>query len=54
MSNQYYGWGAEDDDFYLRLKAINLEPIRLDPEISTYTMLKHRAEIPRFVTIDHW
>jgi xylosylprotein 4-beta-galactosyltransferase len=24
MSNRYWGWGREDDDFYLRLKRANI------------------------------
>lgn len=44
MSNSFYGWGGEDDDFYSRLEINNLEPYRFEPEISKYTMLVHKKE----------
>lgn len=25
MSNRYWGWGREDDDFYLRLRSLDIE-----------------------------
>ncbi|KAJ8982088.1 hypothetical protein NQ317_011086 [Molorchus minor] len=42
MSNKFFGWGGEDDDFYRRLAAHGLEPCRYAPEISRYTMLPHK------------
>ncbi|XP_050309621.1 beta-1,4-galactosyltransferase 1 [Anthonomus grandis grandis] len=44
MSNLFYGWGGEDDDFYKRLEAINLLPYRFAPELSKYTMLMHKKQ----------
>lgn len=28
MSNKYWGWGLEDDEFYVRLREANLEVTR--------------------------
>lgn len=28
MSNKYWGWGLEDDEFYVRLKEANLKVYR--------------------------
>ncbi|KAJ3660575.1 hypothetical protein Zmor_005017 [Zophobas morio] len=44
MSNQFYGWGGEDDDFYRRLEIHSLLPYRFTPIISKYTMLFHKKE----------
>ncbi|XP_050518661.1 beta-1,4-galactosyltransferase 2-like [Diabrotica virgifera virgifera] len=44
MSNEFFGWGGEDDDFYRRLVSNNLEPCRFSPEVSKYTMLSHKKE----------
>lgn len=35
MSNRYFGWGLEDDEFYLRIKSVNLPVSR--PENLTTT-----------------
>lgn len=43
---QFSGWGGEDDDFYERIKAKNLEICRFGPDHSQYTMLKHEQEPP--------
>lgn len=44
MSNEYYGWGGEDDDFYSRLEAMNLKICRFGPDISRYHMVKHESQ----------
>ncbi|KAJ8922093.1 hypothetical protein NQ315_004025 [Exocentrus adspersus] len=44
MSNKFYGWGAEDDNFYRRVIGNGLQPCRLPPEVSRYTMLFHNKE----------
>ncbi|KAJ8964699.1 hypothetical protein NQ314_004691, partial [Rhamnusium bicolor] len=44
MSNNFFGWGGEDDDFYRRLMANGLKPCRFSPEVSKYTMLPHEKE----------
>lgn len=36
MSNKYWGWGLEDDEFYVRLKEAGLTVIR-PQNISTGT-----------------
>ncbi|KAK9710655.1 N-terminal domain of galactosyltransferase [Popillia japonica] len=46
MSNEYLGWGGEDDDFYRRLKHHNITPYRFSPQVSKYTMLTHNKEKP--------
>lgn len=43
---KFSGWGGEDDDFYERLRAKNIEICRFPPDYSQYTMLKHDQEPP--------
>lgn len=43
---QFSGWGGEDDDFFERLRAKNIDICRFPPNYSRYTMLKHANEIP--------
>lgn len=38
-SNLFYGWGAEDDDMFNRIKISNMEP--------------HRRHIGRYLSLDH-
>ncbi|KAK5640457.1 hypothetical protein RI129_011268 [Pyrocoelia pectoralis] len=45
MSNIFYGWGGEDDDFFKRLQKYDLIPCRLSPEVSVYTMMSHKKEV---------
>ena len=33
-SNQYWGWGGEDDDMFKRLRSHNLTVIRYRPDIA--------------------
>lgn len=49
MSNSYFGWGAEDDDFYQRLDSVQLIPCRLQPDVSKYVMMKHKPEAARYI-----
>ncbi|XP_021205074.2 beta-1,4-N-acetylgalactosaminyltransferase bre-4 isoform X3 [Bombyx mori] len=44
MSNEYFGWGAEDDDLYSRLRACNFKICRFGPEISQYHMFSHKLQ----------
>ncbi|XP_044253580.1 beta-1,4-galactosyltransferase 1 isoform X1 [Tribolium madens] len=44
LSNHFYGWGGEDDDFYKRLNVNDLSPCRFTPVLSRYTMLFHKKE----------
>ncbi len=41
-SNEYWGWGGEDDDFGLRLQNAGLHINRPDSIIGKYTMIRHR------------
>ncbi|CAF0914004.1 unnamed protein product, partial [Didymodactylos carnosus] len=45
-SNLYWGWGAEDDDLYYRLKEVSLKIIRPPPSIGRYKMLQHTKRTP--------
>ncbi|KAI5750175.1 hypothetical protein M8J76_013438 [Diaphorina citri] len=44
FSNEYWGWGGEDDDMSNRVKAAGLQIIRYPPDIAKYSMLRHRKE----------
>ena len=46
FSNQYWGWGGEDDDMALRIKFQGMQIVRRPPEIARYYMQSHRKEIP--------
>lgn len=43
FSNNFFGWGGEDDDLFSRLKTKNAEAFRLSPTISAYRMLPHQV-----------
>lgn len=43
-SNQYYGWGGEDDDLLQRVKASKMMVNRFPPSVSRYAMIIHRAD----------
>ncbi|CAF1619962.1 unnamed protein product [Adineta ricciae] len=45
-SNLYWGWGAEDDDLFYRLKEISLKIIRPPSSIARYRMLQHTKRTP--------
>jgi len=42
FSNLYWGWGAEDDDMYYRIKNNGLTVIRPPPCLGRYNMIKHK------------
>ncbi|CAG9788386.1 unnamed protein product [Diatraea saccharalis] len=44
MSNEYYGWGGEDDDLYARLEVEELKLCRFEPEVSRYHMVAHQTQ----------
>jgi len=44
FSNQYWGWGGEDDDMFKRIDANKFKIIRYKPTIARYTMIKHEHE----------
>ncbi|CAF3442465.1 unnamed protein product [Rotaria sp. Silwood1] len=45
-SNLYWGWGAEDDDLYYRLKDASLKVLRPPSSIARYRMLQHTKRTP--------
>ncbi|XP_026324992.1 beta-1,4-galactosyltransferase 6-like [Hyposmocoma kahamanoa] len=46
FSHRFEGWGGEDDDFYNKIKDNGLRVLRLEPELTHYTMLEHAPEAP--------
>jgi len=40
-SNEFFGWGGEDDDMFQRVRASKTNITRFPQEVSKYTMLKH-------------
>ena len=45
FSNQFWGWGGEDDDMYLRIKKLKMTVERLSSKIAKYTMIRHNDEV---------
>ena len=45
FSNQFWGWGGEDDDMYLRIKKMKMTVERHSSKIARYTMIRHRDEV---------
>ena len=43
-SNEYWGWGGEDDDLWQRTSASTISISRPDEEIYRYKMIKHETE----------
>ena len=47
FSNEYWGWGAEDDDLYRRLGLHQMSVTQPDPlDLARYTMLSHKKAKP--------
>lgn len=46
FSNQYWGWGGEDDDMSYRLQHHRLKISRYPANIARYTMLRHAKDTP--------
>ena len=46
-SNLYWGWGAEDDDLYYRLKGLGYKVERPPIKIGRYKMMKHEKRKPQ-------
>lgn len=46
FSNEYWGWGGEDDDMSYRLQHYHLKISRYPANIARYTMLKHAKDTP--------
>ena len=47
FSNQFFGWGGEDDEFHVRLAQHNLRPVRLPAQVARYVSLKHNKQTAR-------
>ena len=45
-SNQFWGWGGEDDDMWSRIKNANLNVTRYPAEVARYSMLRHKKQKP--------
>ncbi|CAK8692172.1 unnamed protein product [Clavelina lepadiformis] len=43
-SNNYWGWGGEDDDMYKRIKASRMTIIRYSSDISRYRSMFHKRD----------
>ncbi|XP_075053481.1 LOW QUALITY PROTEIN: beta-1,4-galactosyltransferase 4 [Mixophyes fleayi] len=43
-SNNYWGWGGEDDDLHSRVGFQKMEVVRPPPEIARYTMIFHTRD----------
>ena len=41
ISNEYWGWGGEDDDLLKRVRSAGYELKRPNKEITKYKMFKH-------------
>jgi len=54
FSNQYFGWGGEDDDFYVRISQNKLDIIRYPLAISRYTMVQHHRDAGNGVNQDRY
>lgn len=46
FSNNFYGWGGEDDDFHRRITHKGLKVLRFSPNVAQYFMLPHLKEPP--------
>ncbi|XP_059097439.1 beta-1,4-galactosyltransferase 4-like [Tigriopus californicus] len=46
FSNQFWGWGGEDDDMANRVTHNRITVSRYKPAIARYTMAKHKKEKP--------
>ncbi|TRY80460.1 hypothetical protein TCAL_10482 [Tigriopus californicus] len=46
FSNQFWGWGGEDDDMANRVAHYKMTVSRYKPAIARYTMAKHKKEKP--------
>ncbi|KAM4047911.1 beta-1,4-galactosyltransferase 4-like [Anomaloglossus baeobatrachus] len=44
-SNNYWGWGGEDDDLYYRVQLGNMTVVRPAREVARYTMISHTRDV---------
>uniref|UniRef100_A0A8C3X7I7 Beta-1,4-galactosyltransferase n=1 Tax=Catagonus wagneri TaxID=51154 RepID=A0A8C3X7I7_9CETA len=52
FSNNYWGWGGEDDDLRLRVELHRMKIIRPLPEVGKYTMIFHKRDQGNEVNIE--
>ncbi|KAM4045218.1 beta-1,4-galactosyltransferase 4-like [Anomaloglossus baeobatrachus] len=53
-SNNYWGWGGEDDDFYYRVQLGKMEVLRPAREVARYRMLFHTRDAGNQVNQKRW
>lgn len=46
FSNEFWGWGGEDDDLYNRVKYRKMNITRYPGKVGRYTMLSHKKAHP--------
>ncbi|XP_076204912.1 beta-1,4-galactosyltransferase 4 isoform X2 [Aptenodytes patagonicus] len=44
FSNNYWGWGGEDDDLRIRVEMQKMRVVRPSPDVARYTMIFHRRD----------
>lgn len=49
-SNLFWGWGAEDDDMFYRLKSAGIKVLRPPYNIGRYKMSKHKKRKPQSIS----
>ena len=63
FSNEYWGWGGEDDDLFQRTRSSGFKVQRPNPNVTRYTMISHGKEDQTLFTQrgvllkrfkDHW
>lgn len=52
FSNNYWGWGGEDDDLRLRVELHRMKILRPKPEVGKYTMIFHTRDRGNEVNIE--
>ncbi|KAH0508636.1 Beta-1,4-galactosyltransferase 4 [Microtus ochrogaster] len=52
FSNNYWGWGGEDDDLRLRVELHKMKISRPDPDVGKYTMIFHTRDKGNEVNVD--
>ncbi|XP_066203871.1 beta-1,4-galactosyltransferase 4 isoform X1 [Saccopteryx leptura] len=52
FSNNYWGWGGEDDDLRLRVELHRMKIVRPMPDVGKYTMIFHTRDQGNEVNVD--
>ncbi|XP_007647949.1 beta-1,4-galactosyltransferase 4 isoform X2 [Cricetulus griseus] len=52
FSNNYWGWGGEDDDLRLRVELHKMKISRPNPDVGKYTMIFHTRDKGNEVNVD--